>query len=210
MHYTENEVLAMDRIYRLNLINSITGIKPGNLVGTKSADGKSNLAIISSVVHLGSNPALLGFLMRPQQAVQRHTYGNILETGTYTINHIPNHLTKQAHYTSAKFEKNVSEFDACGFTEEYMGEFTAPFVGESETKVAMRFVEEVPITANNTIFIIGSIEHVIISDIALSDDGSINLEAANSVGISGLDSYYKLNKIAAYPHATLDNIPKLG
>jgi len=210
MHYTENEVLAMDRIYRLNLINSITGIKPGNLVGTKSKDGKSNLAIISSVVHLGSNPALIGFVMRPQQAVQHHTYANILETKAYTINHIPNHLTEQAHYTSAKFEKTISEFDACGFAEEYTPEFAAPFVGESEIKVAMRFVEEVPITANNTTLIIGAIEHVIVSDTALSDDGSINLEIANSVGISGLDSYYKLNKIAAYPYARLDNLPKLG
>ena len=131
----------MDRIYRLNLINSITGIKPGNLIGTKSKDDKSNLAIISSVVHLGSNPALLGFVMRPQQPVKHHTYQNITETGVYTINHIPNNLTERAHYTSAKFEKDVSEFAACGFTEEYVSEFSAPFVAESEIKVSMRFTE---------------------------------------------------------------------
>jgi flavin reductase (DIM6/NTAB) family NADH-FMN oxidoreductase RutF len=210
MHFSENEVSAMDRIYRLNLINSITGIKPGNLVGTKSKDGKSNLAIISSVVHLGSNPPLLGFVMRPQQKVKHHTYENIIETGAYTINHIPNQLTEKAHYTSAKFEKDVSEFDACGFTEEYTSELAAPFVAESEIKVAMRFMDEVPIKANNTILIIGAIEHITVSDKAMNNDGSINLELANSVGISGLNGYYKLNKIADYPYPRLDNLPNLS
>jgi len=200
----------MDRIYRLNLINSITGIKPGNLIGTKSKDDKSNLAIISSVVHLGSNPALLGFVMRPQQPVKHHTYQNITETGVYTINHIPNNLTERAHYTSAKFEKDVSEFAACGFTEEYVSEFSAPFVAESEIKVSMRFTEEIHIKTNNTILIIGAVEHIIVSNKALNNDGSINLEEANSVGISGLDSYYKLNKIAAYPYARLESLPWLS
>ena len=210
MQYSEKDVSAMDRIYRLNLINSITGIKPGNLIGTKSKDDKSNLAIISSVVHLGSNPALLGFVMRPQQTVKHHTYQNITETGVYTINHIPNNLTERAHYTSAKFEKDVSEFAACGFTEEYVSEFSAPFVAESEIKVSMRFTEEIHIKTNNTILIIGAVEHIIVSNKALNNDGSINLEEANSVGISGLDSYYKLNKIAAYPYARLESLPWLS
>ena len=210
MQYSEKDVSAMDRIYRLNLINSITGIKPGNLIGTKSKDDKSNLAIISSVVHLGSNPALLGFVMRPQQPVKHHTYQNITETGVYTINHIPNNLTERAHYTSAKFEKDVSEFAACGFTEEYVSEFSAPFVAESEIKVSMRFTKEIHIKTNNTILIIGAVEHIIVSNKALNNDGSINLEEANSVGISGLDSYYKLNKIAAYPYARLESLPWLS
>ena len=55
----------MDKISRLNLINSITGVKPSNLIGTKSKDGFSNLAIFSSVVHLGSKPPLIGFITRP-------------------------------------------------------------------------------------------------------------------------------------------------
>ena len=54
----------LDRKYRLNLINSITGIKPANLVGSRSADGFDNVAIFSSLVHLGSNPAQLGLVMR--------------------------------------------------------------------------------------------------------------------------------------------------
>ena len=57
MHLTKTEIASLKKVPRLNIINSITGIKPGNVVGTKSKDGISNLAIISSVVHLSSKPA---------------------------------------------------------------------------------------------------------------------------------------------------------
>ena len=89
MHLTKNQIKQTSRIKRLNLINSITGIKPANLIGTVSENGHSNLAIFSSIVHLGSNPALLGFILRPQHEVRRDTYDNILQTKYYTINHIP-------------------------------------------------------------------------------------------------------------------------
>jgi len=131
MHITRKDIDALNKIKRLNLINSITGIKPANLIGTADSLGTSNLAIFSSIVHIGSNPPLLGMIVRPTGEVARHTYANILDRGYYTINHVPNHMTEQAHQTSAKYDKEVSEFDACGFTEEYIDGFVAPFVKES-------------------------------------------------------------------------------
>ena len=88
-HYTKRIIRDLDKVNRLNIINSITGIKPGNLIGTISDEKISNLAIFSSVIHLGSNPALLGFILRPQERVRRDTYNNILANGSYTINHLP-------------------------------------------------------------------------------------------------------------------------
>ena len=110
MHLSNNQIKQLDRIYRLNLINSITGIKPANLIGSKSKDGISNVAIFSSVIHLGSNPALIGMVFRPQVETKRDTYRNILETETYTINHVPLSKTENAHFTSAKFDAEESEF----------------------------------------------------------------------------------------------------
>ena len=123
MHYTEQDISELDRIKRLNLINSISGIKPANLIGTISSEGHTNLAIFSSVVHLGSNPALLGFMLRPHIEVRRHTYDNILYNGEYTINHVTRPMMKKAHYTSAKFDRSISEFEACHLTEEYLFDF---------------------------------------------------------------------------------------
>ena len=97
MIYTLRDIQKASKVFRLNLINSITGIKPGNLIGTTNKQGNTNLAIISSVVHLGSAPPLIGFILRPHHEVRRDTYENILETGQYTINHIPEKHVQQAH-----------------------------------------------------------------------------------------------------------------
>jgi hypothetical protein len=52
-------------VERLNLINSCTGYKSANLIATKSEDGAVNVAIFSSITHLGSNPLVKGCDCRP-------------------------------------------------------------------------------------------------------------------------------------------------
>lgn len=207
MHFDFTDIREMPKIQRLNLINSITGIKPGNLIGTKSNDGQSNLAVISSIVHLGSNPPLLGFILRPQIDVRRHTYENILSTGVYTINHIHEDFIAQAHYTSAKFPANVSEFKTCGLTEEYHNACYAPFVKESPVQIGMKYLESMKIEANNTVMVVGQIEHIHIDEHALSKENYVNLETLKSVGIGGLNSYYRLSKIGEFPYARPHETP---
>ena len=207
MHLTREDIQNTERIKRLNIINSITGIKPANLIGTISGDGKTNLAIFSSVIHLGSNPALIGFILRPDREAGQHTFDNIKENGFYTINHIHESFVEQAHYTSAKFGRDESEFDACALTEEYIADFTAPFVKESMLKMGMKMVQIIPIELNGTVLIIGEVEHLIIPDAALDDQGQIDLSQPNDVGISGLNTYYKLEKIAQFPYARPNALP---
>jgi len=206
MIYTKEEIKNLDRVTRLKIINSVTGIKPANLIGTIDNDGHTNLAVFSSVVHLGSDPALLGIISRPQTAEVGHTYRNIQENGVYTINHIHPEFVKNAHYTSAKFEADVSEFERCGLTEEYFEDLKAPFVKESHFKMGMRYVESLPIKQNGTVLIIGQIEYISFPD-SVMNDGDIDLEAANSVGISGLNSYYTLKKIEKHPYVRVNEVP---
>ena len=52
MLYSKNDIQVLDRKYRLNLINSITGIKPANLVATRSKHSQDNVSIFSSLVQL--------------------------------------------------------------------------------------------------------------------------------------------------------------
>ena len=86
-HIKISDLEDMSKIYRLNLINSVTGYKSAHLIGSQTLKGNANLAIFSSVVHLGSNPALIGFIIRPT-TVPRHTYSNIKATGIFTLNAI--------------------------------------------------------------------------------------------------------------------------
>ena len=205
--FSEEDILQMPKVKRLNIINSITGIKPANLISTIDERNRHNLAIFSSVVHLGSNPALIGFILRPQQKIRRHTYENILENGYYTINHLPNHKTLEGHYTSAKFDKETSEYDVCHFTPEFQHDFPVPYVKESFLRMGLKHVESIPIKYNGTVMIVGKILQVYVAKSSLSEEGYINLEEAKSVGISGLNTYYDLKKIASYPYARPQELP---
>ena len=208
MQFSQEDIESLNKIKRLNLINSVTGIKPANLVGTFSQKN-SNLAIISSVVHLSSHPPLLSFMLRPDHKVPRHTFENIKETGVFTINNITNDFIDNAHYTSAKFDREISEFEQCNLTEEYLFNFKAPFVKESNLKLGMKYIESVFIKSSDTVMVIGQIEHIEVSDIALEENGCINLETLGSVGISGLNSYYDLSKVKDIPYARVKNILEL-
>jgi len=207
MTYTKEHIEQLDRITRLKIINSVTGIKPANLIGSIDDGGNTNLAVFSSVVHLGSDPALLGFISRPQTAEVGHTYRNIQENGYYTINHIHPEFIKNAHYTSAKFDEDISEFERCNLSEEYINDFKAPFVKESSFKIGMRFKEAIDIKINGTVLMIGNIEHLILPDAAIVND-DIDLEVTNGVGISGLNSYYSLKKIDSYPYVKVNEVPE--
>lgn len=207
MRVNRDEIERMHRVRRLNLINGITGIKPANLIGTYSKEFGSNVSIFSSVVHLGSNPPLLGFILRPTGDVNRNTYDNILETGFYTINHVHETIAEQSHYTSAKFEHGESEFARCGLTEEFKYDFPAPFVKESYVKIGMKFKEEIYIESNQTRMIVGEIQEIILPDESIDDKGYIRLDRVFDVGIGGLNNYYSLKRIASYPYVRVEEVP---
>lgn len=206
MRLSKQDIENKGKVERLNLVNSITGIKPANLIGTVDNDGKTNLGIFSSVIHLGSFPALIGFIMRPKGDVPRHTYENIMDNGFYTINHVHPSFVKQAHYTSAKFEKEESEFDEVNLQEEYLDGFKAPFVEESLVKMGLKFVEEIPIKQNGTILIIGEIQLIDIPDHIVDEIGQIDL-SGTSTGISGLNRYYDLNLSDEFPYVRRTEVP---
>lgn len=208
MYLTKEDIEGLDKVKRLNIINSVSGIKPANLIGSISNNGVSNLAIISSVVHLGSNPAFLGFISRPGGEVPRHTYENIEENSLFTINHIRASFIEKAHYTSGKFERGISEFDACGLTEEYISDFKAPFVKESVIKIGLKHVESIPIKSSGTVMVVGEVHHLTVPEEAMNDEGYLNLEKANGIGISGLNSYYELKKISDFPYVRIAKVPK--
>ena len=209
MKWNQSDIAKANRVERLKLINGITGVKPANLIGTQDQEGQTNVAIFSSVVHLGSDPALIGFVVRPSGEVPRHTLANILATESYTINHVPAHLVKNAHYTSAKFPREVSEFERCGLTPQYVPGITAPFVAESVIKMGLKLRSVIDIPMNGTQLIVGEVVYLEIPDEVINDQGDIDLSVAKTAGISGLNRYYDLNTIGDFPYARVVDTPEL-
>ncbi|WP_210518547.1 flavin reductase family protein [Hymenobacter terricola] len=198
-HLTAADIQAFEKIYRLNLVNGLPGFKPANLVGTAAPDGGTNLAVFSSALHLGSDPPLLGIITRPT-TVPRHTYANLKASGCYTLNHVPVALAAAAHYTSANFPDNVSEFDECGFTAVFRGDFPAPYVAESPLSIGLRLLEEHHIS-NGTVLLVGTVEHIYLREEGLREDGTLDLVALADACISGLDGYHAVQPPVRFGYA---------
>jgi flavin reductase (DIM6/NTAB) family NADH-FMN oxidoreductase RutF len=199
------QIARMENRYRARLINSLSGFKSANLVGTVDTDGKPNLAIVSSVTHIGSNPPLLSFVSRPN-SVQRHTLENILQTGVFSLNSVEADFAALAHQTSARYPKNQSEFNAVGLTPQFESSFAAPFVLESSIKIALSLKEHHIIKTNNTEMIIGQIEQVHLPENIIMPDGYLDIEAMDWVTISGLDSYHVTQRLFRLPYAKPDKV----
>lgn len=187
-YFSEDDINSLHHLYKINLINSCSGYKSANLIGTKSSQGIENVAVFSSVTHIGSSPAMFGFFMRPT-TVMRHTYENIKDTGFFTVNHIHKSIIQDAHHTSAKYDTSISEFDMTNLISEYKADFQAPFVKDAPIQLAMQFVEEYHIKANDTILVIGKIFGLYIKDDLIEKDGFVNLSKAEVAAINGLDGY---------------------
>ena len=189
-HFTSEALIDLEKHERAHLINSLGGFKSLALVGTSDSKRNTNLAVFSSIFHVGANPPLIGLIFRPSPP-ERNTYSNIIETGFYTINHVNETIYKQAHQTSARYDKEISEFEITGLTPEYKDAFFAPYVAESKIQLGIEFKEKIDLTINNTTLIIGEIKHIYIPDNCLSKDGFVDIEKANTITCSGLDSYHK-------------------
>jgi flavin reductase (DIM6/NTAB) family NADH-FMN oxidoreductase RutF len=196
----EQDLLAMETRYRAALINSLGGFKSVVMIGSANAAGQPNLTVFSSFFHLGANPALCGIIVRPDVS-PRHTLNNILETSSYTINHLNEDIYRQAHQTSARYNADTSEFEACGLTPGYIPGIHAPFVKESHIRFACEFVQRMDIELNGTILMIGKIEYIHLPENAVGQDGFINIEAAGTVTCSGLDSYHTTKRLSRLSYA---------
>jgi flavin reductase (DIM6/NTAB) family NADH-FMN oxidoreductase RutF len=199
-HISSTDLLSMEQRYRAAFINSLGGFKSLCMIGTKNKAQHTNLAIFNSIVHIGANPALIGFIVRPD-SVERHTLENILETNYYTINHLNETNYKQAHQTSARYARETSEFEACGLTEEYLNQFHAPYVKESQIKLGLELKNKVDLTINGTILIIGQVVDIYIPENSIEKDGFVNIEKCGTITGSGLDAYYHTKKIARLAYA---------
>ncbi len=192
---------SWERFYRANFINSLTGFKSASLIGTINAEGVPNLGMFSSMVHIGSDPALIGYINRPVAAAP-HTLANIKANGFYTINHIHANFLDKAHQTSAKYPDEVNEFTEVGLTEEYMDGVQVPFVKESHIKYLLSLKEIVPIQLNDTFLVIGQLEQVFIDpSLRPTTDGFLHLDQAGTICSNGLDAYYNTTMIDRFAYA---------
>lgn len=207
MKLNSTEIAEMGSRERAALVNSLSGFKSANLVGTSNDQGQTNLAIMSSTVHLGSHPPLLALVVRPG-GEERHTLKNILDTGCYSLNHVNVDIIESAHQTAARYPAGSSEFDATGLTPHWYEGFEAPMVLEASVRLGMRLREHTRLEINGTHLVIGEVVLVEVPGAACRADGSLDLVAAGSVALTGLDTYHQSVGIKRMAYAKPDMPPR--
>ena len=190
---------ALARRERMHLVNSLSGYKGVNLVGTCDDARHTNLSIVTSVVHVGAAPPLLGMIVRPH-TVPRHTLENLLATGAYTINAVTRAMHERAHLASARWPREVSEFDGVGLTPEWSGVHGAPYVAESPLQVGLELAERHAL-GNGCTFVVGAVVEVRTVEAARGEDGHLDLDALDLVAASGVDEYHRVRTLGRQPYA---------
>lgn len=198
--FASSALAEQDKRFRTNFINSLSGFKSLQLLSTVNEKGVSNLALFNSIFHVGANPPYLGLVVRPD-GPEHDTLKNILKQEYYTLNNVLEKFYQQAHQTSARYVSGESEFTACGFNEEYMVDFPVPFVKESSIQIGLKLKEVIPVKTNGTTIVIGEIVLIRMDEKYLLSDGTVDLEAAGSITVAGLDSYHRTQKIARLAYA---------
>jgi flavin reductase (DIM6/NTAB) family NADH-FMN oxidoreductase RutF len=116
--------------------------------------------------------------------------GNLEASGWFSLNSVQAAFIEKAHQTSAKYDAEISEFEAVGLELQKREEIPVPFVANSEIQLALKVEQIIPVTLNQTFFIIGSVQHVFLQAGLLADDGTVQLDKADVVCTAGLDGYY--------------------
>lgn len=198
--FTTSDFAEFPKEFRRNFMNCLSGFKSLCLCGTMNQEGVPNLSLISSVIHVGANPPLMGMLMRPE-TVKRDTIENIQKSGLFTLNHVNPEILEAAHQASARYQVDVSEFEETNLTPLIHDKFSAPFVKESVLRIGLSFQERHTILANATTLIVGKIVVIETDKRAIKEDGFIDLEELRSITVSGLDSYHSTNHLKRLSYA---------
>lgn len=205
-----SDIAALPQRYRATFINSLGGFRTVALIGTRSRSGATNLAIFNSLFHVGANPPLFGFIVRPD-SVDRHTLQNILEVGQFTVNQVTSAFYESAHQTSARYPADVSEFTATNLTEHYEPGIYPPFVAQSPVRWAAAFRQKIDIERNGTIMILAEITKLQLPQDIVAEDGYVDLAKAGVITCNGLDAYHTPQSLARLSYAKPDTWPvKLG
>jgi len=140
----------MKQRQRAHFINSLSGFKSANLIGTQSNAGITNVSIVSSVI--------------------------------------------------ARYPKSISEFDQTSLSAEYT-DFLAPYVEQSRIRMGVEFREKKDIELNGTVMIIGEIVEVLVESKLIQEDGKVDIVAAQTVSVSGLDEYHIATSLGRLAYA---------
>jgi flavin reductase (DIM6/NTAB) family NADH-FMN oxidoreductase RutF len=179
-------------LYR-TMIQLITP-RPIAWVSTLSDSGVSNLAPFSYFNAVGSNPPTLMFCPanRPDGG-KKDTLANIEQNGEFVVNIVTGDVVEAMNQSSANYESDVSEFEACGLTPVASTNIRPQRVAEAKAQFECKLhsVLNLGTGAGGANLVLGRIVAIHVADEVLDEDGKIQPGLLDTIGRMGGLSYTK-------------------
>jgi flavin reductase (DIM6/NTAB) family NADH-FMN oxidoreductase RutF len=119
----------------------------------------------------------------------------------FTLNVVTAEIAAAAHQTSARYASEVSEFQACHLTEEYVDGFFAPAVKESPLQIGLSLFQVVPMEINDTKLVIAKVEWIRLQKELILEDGNLDFSSIQAMNVLGLENYYQATFDSHRPYA---------
>ena len=176
--------------------NKCHGVKTPFLLGSEF-NGFPNLTLVSNVFHIGASPHLIGIIFRPD-TVERHGLENIRSSKRFSLNSCGIDAIEDVHQTSARYPREVSEFDACGFNKKLY--LNTPYISSAQMAIFLELESEMKIAANGTHLVIGRVQDILINDELLCNE-KIDFSKLYDHAVIGLNEYVRSEKLFSLSYA---------
>lgn len=175
------------------LLASTVMPRPIAWVVSQSKDGQINAAPYSFFNVVGSAPPtiVLGILADPARGM-KDSARNILETGDFTVNLVPEALVEAMNVTSIDAPRGVNELDLAGLATAPSIHIAPPCIAASPVNFECRAMQTVE-TGPNQAVVIGQVLAIHVDDrfVINAPRGHINTPALDLVGRSFATDYVR-------------------
>ena len=143
--------------------------------GTEPGFDRDNLITVAWAGVVNSDPPMISVSIRPQ----RHSYAQIVQSGTFCLNLIDQKLCRAADFCGVKSGRDVDKFAALGLHAQAVEGFPAPALAEAPAFLCCRVSQRIPLGSHE--LFLCRVEQVYVQDALFDEDGSLHLGRAQLV-----------------------------
>lgn len=179
----EFDLKALAPLDRYKLLTGLIVPRPIGFISSLSSDGRRNAAPFSFFNMFGASPPVVVLGISPRGGAHKDSFRNIVDTGEFVVNIATAALAGKMNETSADFEPEVDEFEACALTAAPSKLISAPRIHESPANLECRLLQTVPLDGKGAL-IVGEMVYAHVRD-EIVDGFKVDQTKLDAIGRMG-------------------------
>lgn len=178
--------------------------RPIAWIGTRSREGRPNLAPFSYFNGLSATPMLVGVsigLKRPDRSeapsVGKDSLENIRDTGAFSVSMVTERHLEAMVRTSGAWDAGIDEFEEAGLATAECETVVAPYVADAPAVLECRLSQVVALGTSPNTLVIGEVLGVRLDPTLRVEEETLHVDVGSlrPVGRLGLDEYTLLGEV---------------